>query len=249
MQGPSGPSVLEHVRGAHGAARGTGDATLRWLASRLTGLQSITAVAARGAAAQMSPLSALLWSVQQRQESAGHTEHLQWVPAHCVLPGNEQADALTKEATGLIQQDMHRSTPAPSLVPPRGERRGAGWPSVRKAGTALSWQYSEPPRRCGAPPERRRGTSISSECEPLGDARNSIITASVDVPPISANSAVTPAARRFGVWSAGSLLTHQRTSYWSVHTFWACASVRSSTSLPRRATPAKATWWRTRPPA
>ena len=50
------------VRGAHGAARGTGggrgDVTLRWLASYLTVLQSITAVAARRAAAQMSPLRA-----------------------------------------------------------------------------------------------------------------------------------------------------------------------------------------------
>ena len=73
--------------------------------------------------------------------------------------------------------------------------------------------------------------------------------ASVDVPPISANSAATPAPQRFGVWSAGSIRTHQRTSYWSAHTFWACASVRSSTSLPRRATSANATWWRTRPPA
>ena len=76
-----------------------------WFASHLTGLQSSTAVPARGAAAQMSPLSVRLWSGQQRLESAGHTEHLQWVPAHCGLPGNEQAEALTKEDTGLIQQD------------------------------------------------------------------------------------------------------------------------------------------------
>ena len=186
------------------------DVTLRWLASYLTGLQSITAVAARGAAAQMSPLSARLWSGLQRPESAGHMEHLQWVPAHCELPDDEQADALTKEATGLIQQD----TPfdVRTLAGATARRAKRSW----LAGLPEGWYRfimadSEPPRRCGAPPERRRGTSISSG-RATGNARNSIITASVDLSPISANSAVTPAARRFGVWSAGSLRTHQRTS-------------------------------------
>ena len=191
----------------------------------------------------MSPLSARLWSVLQRQESAGHMEHLQWVPAHCGLRGNKQADALTKEATGLIQQD----TPfdARTLAGATARRAKRSW----LAGRPKSWYRSiKAPRQCGAPPEKRRWTSISSGWA-TGDARSSIITASVEVPPISANSAVTPAARRFGVRSAGSPQTRQRTSYWSAHTFWACASVRSSTSLPRRATSAKVTCWRTRPPA
>ena len=195
----------------------------------------------------MSPLSVRLWIGLQRQESAGRTEHLQWVPAHCGLPDNEQADALTKEATGLIQQDTLFD--ARTLAGATAWRAKRSWLVVRPKGWYRSIMAdSEPPRRCGAPPQRRRWTSISSGWA-TGDVRSSIITASVDVPPISANSAVTPAARRFGVWSAGSPQTHQRTSYWSAHTFWACASVRSSTSLPRRATSAKVTWWRTRPPA
>ena len=146
----------------------------------------------------MSPLSARLWSVLQRQESAGHMEHLQWVPAHCGLPGNKQADALTKEATGLIQQD----TPfdARTLAGATARRAKRSW----LAGRPKGWYPSiKAPRQCGAPPEKRRWTSISFGWA-TGDARSSIITASVDVPPISANSAVTPAARRFGVWSAGS---------------------------------------------
>ena len=163
MQGPSGPSVLQHERGADGAARGTGggreDAALRWLASHLTGLQSSTAVAARGAAAHMSPLNARRWSVQQRQESAGHMEHLQWVPAHCGLPGNEQADALTKEATGLIQQ----GTPfdARTLAGATARRAKRSWLAGRPEGWYRSIMTdSEPPRRCGATPERRRWMDV-----------------------------------------------------------------------------------------
>ena len=60
---------------------------------------------AGGAAAQTSAMGARLWTQLRRLEATGRTVHLQWVPAHCGLPGNEEADALAKEAAGLDQQE------------------------------------------------------------------------------------------------------------------------------------------------
>ena len=74
------------------------------------------------------------------------------------LPGNKHADALTKEATGLIQQD----TPfdARTLAGATARRAKRSWLAGRPKGWHRSIMAdSEPPRRCGAPPERRRWTS------------------------------------------------------------------------------------------
>ena len=74
------------------------------------------------------------------------------MPAHCGLPGNEQADALTKEATGLIQQD----TPfdARTLAGATARRAKRSWPAGRPEGWYRSiLEDSEPPRRCGTPLE------------------------------------------------------------------------------------------------
>ena len=61
----------------------------------------------------------------------------------------------------------HRSSPALSLVPPPGERKGAGWPAGRKAGTALSWRTAS--RRAGVVRHHRGGDGRpSAPDEPLG---------------------------------------------------------------------------------
>ena len=59
---------------------------------------------AGGAAAQTSAMGASLWAQLHRLNATGRTIHLQWVPAHCGLPGNETADALAKKAARLDQQ-------------------------------------------------------------------------------------------------------------------------------------------------
>ena len=170
MQGLIGPFVLEHACAELTALLTALEAVVErphcdWLASHLTGLQSSTAVPARGAAAHMSPLSVRLWSGLQRLVSAGHMEHLQWVPAHCGLPGNEQADALTKEATGLIQQDTPFDARTLAGATARRAKR-AGWLAVRKAGTALSWRTAS--RRAGVVGHQRGGGRLSAPDEPLG---------------------------------------------------------------------------------
>ena len=83
-----------------------------------------------GAAAQTSALGAEIWHMLGRLQTSGRAVHLQWVPAHCGLPGNERADVLAKEATALPQ----RSTPVDVQTLTRAvardaERRWrAAWP-------------------------------------------------------------------------------------------------------------------------
>ncbi|KAF0300914.1 Ribonuclease H [Amphibalanus amphitrite] len=56
-----------------------------------------------GPAAQASQLGADIWRLLLQLASSGRRLHLQWVPAHCGLPGNERADALAREAAELDQ--------------------------------------------------------------------------------------------------------------------------------------------------
>ena len=86
-----------------------------------------------GAAAQTSPLGASLWARLQQLEESGRAVHLQWVPAHCGLPGNERADALAKEAAALAQDsapiDMRTLARAVAREARSRRRWQAGWPA------------------------------------------------------------------------------------------------------------------------
>ena len=67
-----------------------------------TDSQAALATLATGAGAQKSALGAAIWRLLT-SASGGRQVHLQWVPAHCGLPGNERADELAKEASSLPQ--------------------------------------------------------------------------------------------------------------------------------------------------
>jgi len=58
-----------------------------------------------GPAAQGSVLGAEIWSSLLTLRGGGRAVHLQWVPSHCGLPGNERADVLAGEASALPQVD------------------------------------------------------------------------------------------------------------------------------------------------
>ena len=69
--------------------------------------QAALATLASGAGAQTTALGAALWDLLLELSAGGRRVHLQWVPAHCGLPGNETADWLAKEASSLPQDDVH----------------------------------------------------------------------------------------------------------------------------------------------
>jgi len=68
---------------------------------------SMSALAAlrEGPAAQTSPMGVSVWRSLATLARADRRIHLQWVPSHCDLAGNERADNLAKEASALPQED------------------------------------------------------------------------------------------------------------------------------------------------
>ncbi|KAF0287014.1 hypothetical protein FJT64_014494 [Amphibalanus amphitrite] len=68
-----------------------------------TDSQSALAALREGPAAQHSPLGGAIWRALRGLTAGGRQVHLQWVPSHCGLEGNERADSIAKEASNLAQ--------------------------------------------------------------------------------------------------------------------------------------------------
>jgi len=58
-----------------------------------------------GPAAQTTTMGAAVWELLLALAERGQRPHLQWVPAHCGLEGNECADSIAKDATTMDQTD------------------------------------------------------------------------------------------------------------------------------------------------
>ena len=108
-----------------------------------------------GPAAQRAPVAAEIWSLLCPLAEGGQPITMQWVPAHCGLPGNERADALAREASALPQQD----TPIDTGTVQKAVARDA----------AAAWQQSWPagwfrdiwgPRRPGPVEEVDRSVAV-----------------------------------------------------------------------------------------
>ena len=82
-----------------------------------------------GPAAQSSPLGIAIWRSLRGLAAGDRRIHLQWVPSHCGLAGNERADAIAKEASSLDQ--------AEASVDVRTAHRAAA--RVARARTAQAW--------------------------------------------------------------------------------------------------------------
>ena len=63
-----------------------------------------------GPAAQRAPVAAAIWELLRPLADRGQPILMQWVPAHCGLPGNERADALAREASALPQHETRIDT-------------------------------------------------------------------------------------------------------------------------------------------
>ena len=76
-------------------------------------------------------MGAVIWRIIADITGRGQQIFLQWVPAHCGLPGNERADTLAKEASGLPQEgvtaDVRILTKAVSRAATKEWQKG--WPA------------------------------------------------------------------------------------------------------------------------
>ena len=152
-----------------------------------------------GPAAQTSQLGDAIWRLLMQLANRGRRLHLQWVPAHCGLPGNERADMLAMEAAELEQTNapppwMSRASPAP----PPGLRADHGRRACPAAGTALSSRIGPCLHRCDSTAERQRWI-FTSYGPATGAYQHSTSTASAAGRPPTAPAAWTPPALPPGV--------------------------------------------------
>ena len=60
----------------------------------------------RGPSAQTSPTAINIWNSLLDLTANGRRVHLQWIPSHCGIEGNELADQLARDATALPQETV-----------------------------------------------------------------------------------------------------------------------------------------------
>ena len=80
--------------------------------------QAALALLAGGALTQETTLGAAIWTLLGNIAARDQDIFLQWVPAHCGLPGNERAGALANwRQVALLRRPRRTSAPSPELCP------------------------------------------------------------------------------------------------------------------------------------
>ena len=97
-----------------------------------TDSQSSLAMLQSGPDTQLSAIGADIWRHLISLADADVRTHLQWVPAHCGLPGNERADVLAKEASEMPQLDV--PTDISSVVKAVARKSRLDWVKGWRAG-------------------------------------------------------------------------------------------------------------------
>ncbi|KAF0297157.1 putative RNA-directed DNA polymerase from transposon BS [Amphibalanus amphitrite] len=97
--------------------------------------QAALATLASGAGSQATALGAAVWRLLLALTDGGRRVFMQWIPAHCGIPGNERADVLAKEASSLSQDAV--PTDVRSMVKAVGRSATKAW--------RRSWPDRPPP--------------------------------------------------------------------------------------------------------
>ncbi|KAF0307222.1 Retrovirus-related Pol polyprotein from type-1 retrotransposable element R1 4 [Amphibalanus amphitrite] len=87
--------------------------------------QAALATLASGAGSQTTALGAAVWRLLLALTDGGRRVFMQWIPAHCGIPGNERADVLAKEASSLSQDAV--PTDVRSMVKAVGRSATKAW--------------------------------------------------------------------------------------------------------------------------
>ena len=126
--------------------------------------------------------------------------HLQWVPTHCDLPGNERADALAKEASELPQQDVPPDTAAVVKAVARDARKA--WAASWRPSLHRDIMKGKIPAPVEEPTAVQSWTCISSG-PATGRAPGNTCTGLENYRRTTEPSVRTLAARPASVWSVG----------------------------------------------
>ena len=142
--------------------------------------------------------------------NAGVRAHLQWVPAHCDLPGNERADALAKEASELPQQDVPPDAAAVVKAVARDARKA--WAASWRPSLHRDIMKGKIPAPVEEPTAAQPWTCISSG-PATGRAPGNTCTRLENYRRTTEPSVRTLAARPVSVWSVGRRPTPQHTFF------------------------------------
>ena len=80
---------------------------------------------------QTSHIAVDIWNRLLELTSNGRHLHLQWIPSHYGVPGNERADVLAKDATALSQEEapVDVTTVYRAAAREARSRFVSGWPT------------------------------------------------------------------------------------------------------------------------
>ena len=182
-------------------------------------------------AAQASQLGDDIWRLLLQLVGSGRRLHLQWVPAHCGLPGHQRANVLAKEAAKLDQTSApppprtSEASPAPPLGPCAAHCERAG----PTAGAAPSTWTRPRPHRYDLTVVRRRWISTNNGPATGVHRPSTFIVSPAGRPPpapVARTPTVWPRVRRGRGHPAACSAALPASTHWTVDNIYGSPNVK-----------------------